>query len=133
MKKLILTLVAVMTMSIAAFSQHQNYTVRYPFGAADNITPAYDDTLTVTINNTVTYLKPGTLTGNMLLNFSTNSEIKTGALVYMQFTGSAARTVTFSTGFTSPALSIDSAKTHIQTFFYDGSKWKPIGAAIKIN
>lgn len=131
MKKIILAL-SLVACSMVAIAQ-TNTIIRYPFGHATKLTPAYAATLTVDVTNSVTYLKPGSLTGNLTLNVTASSELTLGAILYLEVTGSAARTITFATGFTAPVLSVDSAKTHTQYFFYDGSKFKPIAAGVKIN
>jgi len=130
-----LVILAACTLQLYSFSSPEpTTTVKYPFGAADKFTPSYsNDTLTVTVTNSVTYYKPATLTGNLTILASVGSEVTLGALLYVEVVGSDDRTVTYSTGFTANAITIDSVKTYVQQFFYDGTKFNPVAAAIKIN
>jgi len=109
-------------------------TIKYPFGAADNQTPAYAATLAVTITNAVTFLTPAVMTGALTVNLTIDANVKAGARLIGRFlSDTTARTVTFGTGFTSPTLAGVISKTKEIEFVYDGVSFKPTSAGVQID
>lgn len=108
--------------------------INYPFGNADIQTPAYAATITATIIEAVTIITPATLTGALTLNLSISAEVKAGArILFTALSDGTARTTTFGTGFTSPAMTGVISKTKTIEFVYDGTTFKPTSAGIQID
>lgn len=96
---------------------------RYPFGPADvqNIASAATVALSIT-NGGLTYVRFTQLTAAMALTCTVSSDIKAGALLFVEIPSDAtARTVTPGAGFTSAALAGTISKTKVASFVYDGS------------
>jgi len=104
------------------------------FPAYELQAPAYAAILAVTINQSQTFLTPATLTGAMTINLTINAQVTPGAEIILSATSDGtARTITFGTGFTAPALAGVITKTLNQTFVYNGTAFVPKGASLQIN
>lgn len=106
----------------------------WPFGDCDLQTPAYAATLAVTIADQLTFLIPATLTGALTINLTIVSTVRKGAILVCQLTSDGtARTTTFGTGFTAPALAGVISKTLNQSFIYNGTTFVPMAGGFQIN
>lgn len=121
MKKILL----IFTIAIA-FASVSNAQLRYPFSTADFRTST--DSLTSSVAevwDNLTYIDYATLDTNMTVTATIGSEIKDGAILYLEFTADGTnRTVTFSTGLTGASETITANKTDIIGFVYNGSAFK---------
>lgn len=100
--------------------------IRQPFGATDNQSPSYGATITCTINNDKTIITPATLTGNVTINLSINSEIGAGAEIILISTADGMqRTITLGTGFntSTPNLVIPATTTMTANYIYSGTEF----------
>jgi len=105
--------------------------VRWPFGSVDVQSPVYAASIQATINNPSTVLKLS-LTGDLALSLSLNSELTPGAILLVEVTSdTTARKVTFGTGFSSPVLFGVASKTFVHAFEYDGVSFVLMGAAVE--
>ena len=108
--------------------------ISYPFGPCDIQTPAYAATITATITDRLTIIKPAVLTGALTLNLSINEGIPAGArIVFVGLSDTTARTTTFGTGFTSPTLAGVISKTKVIEFVYDGVTFKATSVGVQID
>ena len=117
--------------------------IKFPFGASEAITPAYAAAIAVDVADTKTILTPATLTGNMTINLSIDSEVVAGSeLIVIATADSSERTVTFGTGFSAGTdnLVIGGTLTKTASFIFNGTsfteKSEPTGidsAAVSLN
>ena len=104
-----------------------------PFGAIDSQAPAYAATLAATISNQSTQLKVS-VTGNMTINLTLSSELRTGAVLFLEIISDASiRTITMGTGMLGANLVTVASKTHTQTFRFDGTNFIADGASVQVN
>lgn len=90
--------------------------------------------LALSVTEKETYLKMPQMTGNVTINATIGSHITAGAIVQVEAkSDGTARSVTFGTGFTSPAMSGTISKTKVARFVYDGSTFKPVAAPFQID
>lgn len=122
MKKLLFISLFVMTLAVNA-----QITLKYPFGSADFSKLTMDnDTVTATINNSLTFLTASdTLVGNTYIYATIGGKVKAGDEFFFKTLNSAtARTLVFkSTYFTCPSITTTASKTKIYRFIYDGTKF----------
>jgi hypothetical protein len=108
--------------------------VIWPFGKAETQTPAYAAAIDVEVNNSYTVITPATLTGDATLNLTINEQMPVGSRILLVI---AATTdgfdLTLGTGFTGPAIVGVAGKTKTQELVYDGTTYKPAGAAVQID
>lgn len=96
--------------------------------------PTAGATIAVDINRQVTTINLGELAAAATLNATVGSDVERGAIIHVKaLSDGTARTVTFGTGFTSPALAGVISKTKVQSFIYDGTTFLPMGAALQID
>jgi hypothetical protein len=105
----------------------------FPFGHADLQQPVYAATLNVVINDILTILDPGILTGAMTINVTFGVSPRIGTMLFVELTATATEVTTFGTGFTSPTVTGVAGKTKCQGFIYDGTTFKPMGVAYQID
>jgi hypothetical protein len=106
----------------------------YKLGSFTKVTPAYAAAITINPANTRTQVSLN-LTGNTTLNIGVNAQRTPGdKLILVAKSDATARTVTFGTGFTAPALVGVISKTRVQEFIYDEALgFIPSGAAVQID
>lgn len=109
------------------FVLNANSQVRWPFGAANEITVTVNDTIEVGTNLSrgINYIDMSTDT-NIVLNATTiDTEVKIGDLLILEATeaGVDADTINYGTNITGLYDAIPSDKTRIITFIYNGSKF----------
>lgn len=107
--------------------------VRWPFDAAQVLTPAYAATQTIEIVDTKTIISFAILTGGTTLNLTIDSEVKAGAELILIVPTTATETLTPGTGFTAPAFAGVAGKTKVSQYVYDGVSFKPVAVAFQIN
>jgi len=96
--------------------------------------PTAGATIAVNINRQVTTIDLGELAAAATLNATVSSDVERGAIIHVKaLSDGTARTVTFGTGFTSPALAGTISKTKVQSFIYDGTTFLPMGASLQID
>lgn len=101
-------------------------TIKSPFGASDSQTPAYAATLAVSIENDKTIITPGTLTGNLAMNLTIDSEVGAGAEIIVILTADGTnRTFNPGTGFSSgaPTITIPLSTTVTANYIYSGTEF----------
>lgn len=106
----------------------------WPYGDPDVQTPAYGTPLAVTINDMMTMLTPGTMTGALTINLTITDRCRKGAILIIRSTSDGtARTITHGTGFTAVPLAGTISKTNQSLYIYDGTTFVQVGAAALIN
>jgi len=106
----------------------------WPEGEADKISPAaVSGAIAVTIENQFTIIETTTLTGNATLNLTIDAQIRKGALLKVLSKTNATESLTPGTGMTGPAYAGVAGKTKSQSWYYDGSTFKPDGVAFQID
>jgi hypothetical protein len=113
--------------------------INWPSGAMQTITAFTNTTKTTTMtpltcSNTAVYASI-TVDTSLVLRATINSNIKKGALLYVTVINgatAATRVITGSTGITMVSYTMTSAKSHVLSFFYDGTNYINTGV-IKIN
>lgn len=91
--------------------------------------PDYAATINVTTLQSLTYVKPGALTGNLTINVgvgsSSTAPYKFDKLVMMFEASGATRTVTFGTGLAVSAATQDitDGEKAVVEFIFDGTEW----------
>lgn len=109
-------------------------TIKAPYGASNTITLLATGTSAITITNQETYISSAvTATGNCTINLTIDAQVTAGARLYLQVTGTGTETITFGTGIVAPTVTNAAAKTWTQGFWYDGTRFLPMGAKIQIN
>lgn len=108
--------------------------IKAPFGAGSVITLLATGTSTVAVSDQETYIASAvTATGNCTINLTIDSKVTPGARLYLQVTGTGTETITFGTGIVAPVVTNAAGKTWTQGFWYDGTRFLPMGAKIQIN
>jgi hypothetical protein len=134
MKKLLFALCLFVAVSVNA----QTY-YKWPSGAMQTVTAFTNTTKTTTMTplsivNNVAYASI-TVDTSLVLRATVNSSIKAGAMLYVKVINggtAATRVITGSTGITMVSYSMTSAKSHVLSFFYDGTNYINTGV-IKID
>lgn len=91
----------------------------------DWISSSDSATSALVINQNYTYIDYAALDTNLTITATINNNVNKGALLFIETTADAsARTVTFGTGLTSPALTNTASKTFITAFIYNGTVFK---------
>lgn len=74
------------------------------------------------------------LAADMTLTADIASDVPVGAMLHITALSDAtARDITFSTGFSAPALAGVISKTKVQSFIYNGTAFVPMGASLQID
>lgn len=121
MKQVIIALFALATVSVSA------QTIKWPSGAATELTPAYAATYSISTGNNLTYIAMDSLTGNLTLNYGTVTA-PTGAAVYVAVTAKAAtRAVLFGTNVDGVTDSVATNKTVVYKLMKVGNKFVYLG------
>lgn len=108
--------------------------IQWPFGEADIIEPAtLTGAIAVTIENRLTVVKTGLLTGNGTLNLTIDPQVAKGALLQVLSKTTGTETMTPGTGMTGPAYAGVAGKTKSQWWVYDGVTFKPTAVAFQID
>jgi hypothetical protein len=110
-------------------------TIKYPFGSADEATLTATGDQAVAIANTMTIIDGATAqaTGNRTIDLTIDSETPAGAQILVKTKSAATETLTFGDGFTAPVHTGVAGKTFSQAFIYDGTTFKPCGAAVQLD
>lgn len=104
------------------------------FPTQEALAPTAAAEIAVNINRQTTVIDLGELTENATLNATIGSDVERGAIVTVKAkSDTTARSVTFGTGFTAPAIAGTISKTKVVSFIYDGSSFLPMGAAVQID
>lgn len=121
MKQIMIALFALVTVAVSA------QTVKWPSGAATELTPAYAATYSISTGNNLTFINMDSLTGNLTLNYGTVSA-PTGAAVYVAVTAKTAkRAVIFGTNVEGVTDSVSVNKTVVYQLIKQGSKLIYVG------
>lgn len=107
--------------------------INWPFGPAVHEKPAYAPTIALTIKNQRTIIEPAILTGNLVLDLTIDSQVQKGAIVDLIIKTTATETITLGTGIDGPPMVGVAGKTRTQSFFYDGTSFKPCGTSVQID
>lgn len=131
--KRILAAITVISMITFVHADAQK-TLKFPQGAISTfvLAPTQSaDTITSVVNNVTYAYMTDTLAGSFSIKVTTGTGLKAGAVLYVKTTsGAIARTVTFSTGFTSPTLSGTANKSKLSTFVFDGTNFLHVADAL---
>lgn len=134
-------------MSYLNMNQNSSYNFKAPNIAADAdqkievifptqeaLSPSVAAETAVTINRQTTVIDLGELSANITLNATIGSDVERGAIVAVKAkSDGTARSLTFGTGFTAPAVAGTISKTKVVSFIYDGANLLPLGAAVQID
>ncbi len=135
MKKIV-TLIALFVALVSFDSKAQ---ISWPNGAMQSVTAFTNTTKTTTMtpltcSNTAVYAVI-TVDTSLVLRATINAGVKKGALLYVKVINgatAATRVITGSTGITMASYTMTSAKSHVLSFFYDGTNYINTGV-IKID
>ena len=106
--------------------------VVFPTNEAQSVTAAA--TIAVAINRQVTVIDIGGMGANATINATIGSDVERGALLTVKgASDGTARSMSFGTGFTAPAVAGTISKTKVVSFIYDGSTFLPLAAAVQID
>lgn len=105
----------------------------FTFPTFDMQTPAFANTLAVTVTDLYTYIKPASITHAATLNLTVSSSLTAGAWLCLDLTSDSTRNVTLGTGFFAPVFLTQTSKRKVQWFLYDGSLFIPGGTPYQIN
>lgn len=106
--------------------------VVFPTQEAQTLTPGA--TIDVAITRQTTIVDCGELAANATLNATIGSDVERGAILNVKAkSDGTARSLTFGTGFTAPAVSGTISKTKVVSFIYNGTAFLPIAAAVQID
>ncbi len=109
----------------------ETYEVLFPVA---EVSAAVDLSVAVPVKQMVTILDLGALTANKTLNLAIDAQVNSGALLHVKVASdTTARTLTFGTGLTAPALAGTISKTKVQSFIYNGATFLPLGDALQID
>jgi len=109
-------------------------TMKYPFGSSSTITIGAGATNNFTITNTMNIVSSvTTLTANTTVSLTVNSQIKSGAMLFLAIKTNASETTTFAGSIEAPVVTGSAGKTWTQAFIYNGTKFYPCGAKIQID
>lgn len=101
--------------------------VLFPFH--DLQEPDYAATLAIEVKQQETIVKPAQLTGALTINLTINSQLTTGAKLYLKLEADATnRVVTLGTGFDADAsdITVTASTVFCRTFVYDGTVFLPM-------
>lgn len=107
----------------------------YKLGSAvASQTLTYAASVALKVDNSVSFFSVA-MTGALTLTIDSASKaLVPGTVIHIKGSSDGtARTITFSTGFTAPALAGTIDKTKVQSFIYNGSTFLPLGAALQID
>jgi hypothetical protein len=110
--------------------------VNYPYGPIATASLTASGNQAITISNQVTYLDGVTVesTGGRTLILTIGSEVKAGAIIHLAAAAaSGAGNLVFSTGFTATTHLQVNGKTHVQSFFYNGTVFYPMAEILQAN
>ena len=110
-------------------------TVRWPFGAADELTLSADGAQALTIDNEVTVVDGVTTeaTGNRTINLTISDEVGAGAMLLVKSKTNGTETTIFGTNITGPTITGVAGKTKTAMFMYDGSAFIQVGTAVQLD
>lgn len=110
-------------------------TVRFPFGAADELTLTATGAQALTIDNDMTIVDGVTTeaTGNRTLNLTIDDQVRAGARLFVKSKTNATETTIFGTNITGATITGVAGKTKCVEFIYDGSAFIEAGTPIQID
>ena len=111
---------------------NQKIEVAFPTTEAKAVEAAA--TVALSIVRQVTVVDFGTLAAAMTVTATVASHVAVGAILHVKAkSDTTARDITFSTGFTSPALAGVISKTKVMSFVWNGTAFHPLGASLQLD
>jgi hypothetical protein len=109
--------------------------ILWPWGAADTQALTATGAQAITVTDMCTVLDGVTTqaTGNRTFNLTIGSGVRIGALLFLKSKTNGTETNVFGTGFSATTVTGEAGKTYCQGFMYDGTTYKPLGGASKID
>jgi hypothetical protein len=108
--------------------------INWPQGLADEQSLSFATTIAATITNMLTILTLAQLTADATLDLTIDSQVREGAIVHLVVPAlTNGFDLTLGAGIDGPAIVGVATKTKTQSFFYDGTSFKPFGTAVQIN
>lgn len=109
--------------------------ISHPFGAVETIALSATGSQAVTIQNGFTIIDGVTTqaTGERTLVATIVANVKAGAVILVKTKTATTENTVFSTGFTAPTYAGESGKTFCNFLLYDGTTFKPMAVAYKID
>lgn len=105
--------------------------VKFPFGAADSVSKVYAATVAATIDNMLTVLTIGQLTGACTLNLTLDANLEVGAKLYVQTSADGTgRTITWGTGMSGNAVANTASKSFMHEFVYNGTAFVAVSSLV---
>lgn len=90
--------------------------------------------IAVTVKRQVTIIDLGELEADATLNATIGADVERGAMVTVKAkSDTTARSLTFGTGFTAPAITGTISKTKVVSLIFDGTNFIPMAAAVQID
>ena len=106
--------------------------VQYPFGGISQRAVAYLATIAETIANE-TILDFAILTGNATLNLTIATGLPVGTKLHLKVPATATETLALGTAIDAPTIVGVAGKTKVQSFYYNGTAFLPMGAVVQID
>lgn len=100
--------------------------IRYPFGAADVQSKSYAATIAATVENSLTELTIGQLTGNATLNLTVDTTLPVGSELVIRASADnnvGGRVLTPGTKMTGAAVTLAASKSTCLVYYFDGTNF----------
>ena len=109
--------------------------IKWPFGEGDSKELTATGAQAIAIDDNFTIIDGATVeaTGNRTLDLTIDSEVKSGAKLFLKSKTNGTETTIFGTGITAPTITGVAGKTKTQGFTYDGTVFLPDGASVQID
>lgn len=109
--------------------------IKSPFGAAQAVALSATGAQAISIVSNLTVVDGVTTiaTGNRTLNLTISTEVAIGARLILKNKTTGTETSVPGTGMTGPTITGVAGKTFMCEYFYDGSTFKPVAAAVQID
>ena len=107
--------------------------VRWPFGEAKKLAPAYAAELEVETNNSLVIIQPEQITGPMEITLNAANDQLPGDRVIVITNTSGTQAVSFAGDVTAPNITGVAGKTKVTELIFDGVEYKATGAPYQID
>jgi hypothetical protein len=109
--------------------------IKYPFGAATTEALSATGAQAITVTNQLTIVDGVTTeaTGTRTINLTIDSQVTTGAILFIKSKTNAAETTVFGTGMSGATITGAAGKTKTTIFIYDGTNFVEAATPVQID
>lgn len=109
--------------------------IKYPFGASTTEALSATGAQAITITNQMTIVDGVTTeaTGNRTINLTIDSQVETGAILFVKSKTNGTETTIFGTGMSGATITGVAGKTKTTVFIYDGTNFVEAATPIQID